>query len=141
MGENARKKLERHIESAGIRIEWSAEGYHRDDHGWEHQRFAVTVTSHKAGKYSFTYRRGVGLADEVVTDVDLIASLLLDASTVDYAPTFDEWATEYGYFPIESAKEYAQAVEAYNACQAEAKWTHTAFGSAYRLAINAANEL
>jgi hypothetical protein len=106
--------------------EWtSAEGYHRDDSGWEHQlfRFRFGIAGDTLGD-TITYRQGTG-HDEDPTASDLLAAIFMDAGTAapyDEMPDDDawlSWAEDLGYFGEgANVEKIKQARDGYKSCAA-----------------------
>lgn len=98
----------------GVSFDWSAEGYHRDTDGWEHQRFTVTLvytprTDGATREFSTTWRQGLGIDHEPRVG-DVLESLALDINSA--AETFEDWAAECGY-----DEDSRRAERTYNACR------------------------
>lgn len=51
---------------------------------------------------------------------EILDCLASDAATVENARSFDEWADELGYFPMDSSAEYRRAQDAYQAINRQA---------------------
>lgn len=69
----------------------------RDADGWEH--YAYTLRLHYRGRSMLTpWRQGLGITEDPSAD-DVLESLALDASGLDGADGFEDWAAEYGCDP------------------------------------------
>ncbi len=69
--------------------------YRKDEDGWAH--FAYTLKlSHEGRWIQIPWRQGVGITDEPEL-AGVLETLYGDASTVENATTFEEWAEDLGY--------------------------------------------
>jgi hypothetical protein len=131
-----------------LTAEWtSAEGFHVDADGWEHQlfRFRWSIAGEDIGS-NIPYRQGVGIDDEPSGE-RLLAAILNDAGCAMpyYGTPFDdawlEWADDLGY-PMENGARAKEAREAYRACAAWRDLLIERLGEdAARELIDAAQEL
>lgn len=93
-----------YAEERGVQFDWTADGYARDDNGWEHQRLTVTITvpprvpaeyAHVFGPtaHSFTWRQGLGIESD--PDVgSVLYTLVSDAYAGE--ESFDDFCANYG---------------------------------------------
>lgn len=77
----------------GVTFDWSANGYHADPDGWEHQRFTLKLTSPQGATVAIPWRQGLGIeSDPSADDLWAVAS--------DVRCGLMSWAAfagEYGY--------------------------------------------
>lgn len=81
------------LERYGVTFDWSAEGFHADADGWEHQRFTLLLSAAGA-TLTVPWRHGMGLADDPTPESTLWA-VANDARAGRMS--WDEFADEYGY--------------------------------------------
>jgi hypothetical protein len=103
-----------------VGFDWTANGYQRDDTGWEYHAFTVTLTV--AGRTeSFAWRQGLGI------DTDPDRTAVLEALTMDARAgqqSFIDFCWEYGY-DSDSRKAYA----VWEACKRVGEQLEALFGS------------
>jgi hypothetical protein len=101
------------MERYGVSFDWTAEGWHADADGWEHQRFTVwfvyTDTNGDERKLTSSWRQGIGI-DHEPRPADVLSSLLLDVTSADQS--FEDWASDFGY-----DDDSRKAEATYNACR------------------------
>lgn len=69
--------------------------YDRDESDWEH--YAYTVRLRRKGRTITTpWRQGLALTDPPTAE-DVLASMMLDASSYENARDFSDWASDFGY--------------------------------------------
>lgn len=82
-------------------------GLQRDDDGWEHFAWALTVTNYRnsyvkhglqtdEGSFEFPFKQGTAHTKKP-TLVDITAALLSDAETIINTDSFEDWAANLGY--------------------------------------------
>lgn len=76
--------------------EWS-----RDEDGWEHNAYKVELR-YEGRRMSVPWRQGVGITDDPEAE-RVLEALLMDASTIENAAGFEDWAEELG-FDVDSRK-------------------------------------
>lgn len=65
---------------------------------------------------------------ELAEVLDCLAS---DASSIENASSFDDWATEMGFFPMESSDDYNRAKDTYGAIQDQSDALARLLGDGY----------
>ena len=108
-----------------------AEGYGRDEDGWEHNAYKVTL--HYQGRQMTTrFRTGLGW-DREPSASDVLESLLSDAAGIENlrdGDSFEEWAAEYGYDP-----DSREAEKIYRAVESQTKKLERLLGDDYQAAV------
>lgn len=80
----------------GVMFDWSAQGFHADDQGWEHQLYTVTFSREGAETISFKWRQGLAL--EPIPSVSNVL-YALQGDAVYGIQTFREFCSDLGYDP------------------------------------------
>lgn len=69
--------------------------WRQDEDGWEHNAYKVRL-SYDGRRLTVPWRAGLGIT-EAPSARDVLEALLMDAAGYENAPSFEEWAEEYGY--------------------------------------------
>lgn len=88
--------LDQRIRDARISITVGPAKRTRDDDGWEHDAYRVQLTR-KGQTIRVPFRKGTGHNGNPPQVEEVLEALVSDASGVENALSFEEWADEYGY--------------------------------------------
>lgn len=109
------KNIEAFIEEHELRadVDWAADNPNMDD-SREMNHWLVTIRN-PAGAMQVPFSTGLALDHPDLADVlDCLAS---DAASVRNARSFDDWADEMGFFPMESSEDFRRAERTYQAIE------------------------
>ena len=85
------------VKTFGIRRAARYDSVHKDDTGWEHRLWRVTLQNHYTGRHTrTTYRTGMGI-DGQPDASGVLYSLVLDANAFGDTGTFEGFCAEFGY--------------------------------------------
>jgi hypothetical protein len=89
-----------------VKFDWRATGYQRDESGWEHHAYVITLTNRDGDTVEVPWRQGLAV-DNTPVATDVLWALGRECATFDQAPSFDEYADEFGY-DTDSRRAYAE---------------------------------
>ena len=82
-----------YAEASGVQFDWTANGYKRDERGWEHHKFTVELSRNGVAE-RFDWRQGLGIeSDPEVGRV--LESLVMDAQAG--LESFEDFCGDSGY--------------------------------------------
>jgi len=86
--------LENFTSSATRRAPAPNDSWGAPNNGWR-----VTLKNGRGNRYTVPFFKGVGLPDTAPETLEVLNCLARDAAGYREAPTFEEWANDYGYDP------------------------------------------
>lgn len=111
----------------GIRLTATHLGRHVDADGWRHDQWRCTLSSaYWDGRFTTTYRMGVGHDGKKPKAEEVLDALVSDASLVENAEGFDDFCRDLGY-DIDSRK----AEQSYIACTTQTENLKNWLGARY----------
>lgn len=119
MRDHETTRLEALMAEHKLSAEWtSAEGFHLDDQGWEHQlfRFRLELAGEELGS-NIAFRQGMAHEDDP-SAVTLAGAILSDAACAAPHEDWLDFAEELGYLDEGGAASARKARDAYRACRA-----------------------